>query len=151
MHGAVNDDLMDRTASRDSVKNLQLLLRCGAKLPHTILHTAVRYGYKDNVQFLLENNADVDALQNGFSPLYVAIMKEQEDIVSLLLKHGAAVHTRQQEWENAFHLARHKDPKILEILLEKYPNYTGYRLPDKNCKCEQEWECYCSISSEQRK
>ena len=75
---------------------LQLLLRHGAD-PNTrdvdgrtLLHVASREGDLRVAQGLLELDVDVNSCDNeGQTPLQIALRKHREDIVQLLLQHGA--------------------------------------------------------------
>lgn len=52
----------------------------------TPLHEAARRGYLANVKLLIENGADVNAIdKNGYPPLFYAIKHKQEEVVCCLL------------------------------------------------------------------
>ncbi|CAD6233927.1 GSCOCG00007404001-RA-CDS [Cotesia congregata] len=62
---------------------------CGSCL----LHYAVEKSNTELVEFLLENNAEIDAKKhNGVTPLYYAIVKERINIVKLLMARGADIN-----------------------------------------------------------
>ncbi len=77
------------------------------------------------IHLLLHAGADVNAQTSEFgsTPLHEAIWRaqsverENEDIVRLLLKHGANVYTRDLHGKTPFHVAKHK-PQLLAILSE---------------------------------
>ncbi|CAD8192269.1 unnamed protein product [Paramecium pentaurelia] len=56
----------------------------------TALHWACKYGYLDMVRMLLDYHADFDALDlMNRTPLSIAIIENHQEIVKLLLTHGA--------------------------------------------------------------
>jgi hypothetical protein len=66
-----------------------LVVGDGFLLRATVLHHAAYGGQKKVVEFLLSNQAEVDAEYRAGTPLTVAIIKGHADITELLLAHGA--------------------------------------------------------------
>jgi ankyrin repeat protein len=153
------------TSASDAVQ-MRVLLHCGANANlHVqrhypgnppeghptvhVLHAAIMDEDVRIVDVLLEYNADIHATDEaGNSALHLAIMLGKGDIVALLLTYGAAVHTPQGKYENAFDLARHVNLMIMEMLLEKHPEYKlRYKLrktlAKDDCKCDPADECTC--------
>jgi ankyrin repeat protein len=59
---------------------------------------AAHSGYRDLVEFLLENGADPNAAAAGFTALHEAIMRRDEKMVSALLDHGADPNAPLRTW-----------------------------------------------------
>ncbi|XP_028386819.1 2-5A-dependent ribonuclease [Phyllostomus discolor] len=87
-----------------------------------LLIKAVREGDKERVQQLLEDGADVNfhGEEGGWSPLHNAVKMRREDIVHLLLRHGADPRLRKRNGATPFIVAGivgHMG--LLELLLSK--------------------------------
>jgi hypothetical protein len=61
---------------------------------------ACAYGHTEVVRFLLDRGIDVGERHRGETPLHVAAYGGHEEIVSLLLAHGAPVDARDEVWDN---------------------------------------------------
>ena len=85
----------------------------------TPLHSAAESGYKEVVELLLVNKADVNAkTDNGYTPLHTATLRDHKDMAELLLAHGAEVNAKDSEGWTPLHGAAangHKD--MVELLL----------------------------------
>ena len=56
----------------------------------TLLHITIRRDRRDMVAFLLDNGADIDALDGvGWTPLMEAIMDDMPELVEYLVQRGA--------------------------------------------------------------
>ena len=88
-------------------------------MARTPLHLAAFKGYKDVVELLLANKAEVNAKDNnGQTPLHVAALKGHKDVAELLLANKAEVNAKDNNGETPLHLAAlsgHKD--VVELLL----------------------------------
>jgi len=99
---------------------------------------AAHAGHGDVVEFLLEQHADPNAAQAGFSPLHVAIMRRDEKMIRALLAHGADPRAPVQSWtptrrsSKDFHFgpelvgatpfwlaARFAEPAVMRLLLDR--------------------------------
>ncbi|MCJ1382347.1 hypothetical protein MMC17_005460 [Xylographa soralifera] len=59
----------------------------------TVLHDAIRNGFKELVSFLLANKADPEAIGvDGSTPITLAAQEGQGDVVSMLLAYGANIN-----------------------------------------------------------
>ena len=108
----------------------------------TALILAADKGYKEIVDILLENNADVNAKDNnGWTALILAAENGHKDIVIILLQNNANVNARSDSDVTALLAAVKNDYKpIVEILLHNRANInvkakmfrwgykTGYRI-----------------------
>lgn len=57
----------------------------------TPLHTVCTWGDIESVKTLLDAGADINSIgDQGATPIYNAIISENEDLVKYLLKHGAS-------------------------------------------------------------
>lgn len=69
------------------VNRVKELLEMENKLKETALHQAVRIGNNDIVKLLMEENSELASFpKDGTSPLYLAILLEEEIIVETLYK-----------------------------------------------------------------
>jgi uncharacterized protein len=59
---------------------------------------AAHSGFRDLVNFLVENGADPNASQAGFTALHEAIMRRDEAMVTVLVEHGADVNAPLRTW-----------------------------------------------------
>ncbi|XP_075695103.1 B-cell lymphoma 3 protein [Rhinoderma darwinii] len=110
-----------------SLRSLEVLMRAGirdleATNYHgmTALHVAVRSGRRDITVCLLEQGADVNAvdLKSGHSPLIQAVESGSEEMVSLLLQKGAEINGSTYAGNTALHVASGRGlPEITRLLL----------------------------------
>ena len=67
----------------------------------------------------LVNSRDTRLRREGWTPLHVASMGGHEEVVRLLLEHGADVHAQKKDGDAALHLATvHRRDKVMRVLLE---------------------------------
>jgi ankyrin repeat protein len=86
--------------TRGDGPTVALLLAYGARVndktrtDETALHMAARGGFADVAKALLERKADPDAVENttGSTPLHLAVVRDSQALVSLLLAAGANVN-----------------------------------------------------------
>jgi ankyrin repeat protein len=119
-------------AQNNNVQCLQLLIEKKAEIEaptnenETPLFLSVRHGNYDCVEKLLEKGANTEAQSNGLlTPLFACVKeccqfdKEHENIIQLLLKHGAHIDARDEERQTALHVAAaHGKADILKTLIE---------------------------------
>ena len=90
---------------------------------NTPLLSAVNLGWVTIVQLLLDCGADPDLESPGYAPLLFALLYQQDDIVELLLRHGAninLVRTYEDGATTPLAVALHRSStKCVSILLER--------------------------------
>jgi serine/threonine-protein phosphatase 6 regulatory ankyrin repeat subunit B len=87
IHEAAKNDRLDEVKAL--LKENPDLVSSKDSYGWTPLHWAAREGYQDLAEFLITNNADLNAQNNeGWSPLHEAIFMGQSQIQQLLLQHG---------------------------------------------------------------
>jgi ankyrin repeat protein len=64
----------------------------------SVVTLAAHSGFLDLVEFLLDEGADANKSEAGFTALHAAIMRRDEPLVRTLLAHGADPHARLQTW-----------------------------------------------------
>ncbi|XP_053308682.1 B-cell lymphoma 3 protein [Spea bombifrons] len=121
-----------------SINSLQLLLKGRTWNPEatnyqgvTALHIAISTGRRDIALCLLENGADVDAVEmkSGRTPLIQAVESGCEELVALLLQRGAQVNAQTYAGNTALHVASGRGlEEITRILLR-----SGADSGIKNC------------------
>ena len=74
------------------------------------LHNACRKGCLEIAEILLENGADIDAIENfsKLTPLHYAAGKQNTEITKLLLKTGCKTNTRNKQNMTALELAMNR-------------------------------------------
>ena len=118
-------------AAFGSAGAVALLLKRGARVDavsnnpqrNQPLHAALSLG-KDSViiQTLLAHGADANAAQvGGFTPIFSAAAANREDLVELLIKHGANPHQRNDQGKSPAEYARERDHAELASRLEALP------------------------------
>lgn len=118
-------------AAFGSAGAVALLLKRGARVDavsnnpqrNQPLHAALALG-KDSViiQTLLAHGADANAAQvGGFTPIFSAAAANREDLVELLIKHGANPHQRNDQGKSPAEYARERDHAELASRLEALP------------------------------
>jgi len=118
-------------AAFGSAGAVALLLKRGARVDavsnnpqrNQPLHAALSLG-KDSViiQTLLAHGADANAAQvGGYTPIFSAAAANREDLVELLIKHGANPHQRNDQGKSPAEYARERDHAELASRLEALP------------------------------
>ena len=84
----------------------------------TPLHSAAQWGYKEIVELLLSNGADVNASNKlGQTPLHYAVVFQHVDVVKALLGAGANPNTRMLDGSTALDLAlKVKNEELIGLL-----------------------------------
>lgn len=93
------------------------LVSAGVNLnePKGILETAVSHNSIDAITFLLNHDVDVNARNSqGHTALTTAIRENREQVIAILLSHGANPTTRGEDWPLCMAVKR---PRILKRLL----------------------------------
>ena len=85
----------------------------------TPLHAAVAKGNIDVMMLLLQNGADVAAVdRDGFTPLYEASRRRRFDMMSLLFDHHADVNSQDERGRTAlFRSSSEREPEVARVLL----------------------------------
>ena len=81
---------LERAADQGNRGIAQKLVEAGAAMGDA-LHAAVQGGHGDVVNYLLDNEASIDALdaRNGYAPLHIAVQLDKLEMVQLLMLRGA--------------------------------------------------------------
>jgi cytohesin len=126
------------TANENRLERARLLVSKGADVNAkggTALHISARFGYKDYVEFLLANGADVRAIESdGWTPLHHAALGGNKEIVEMLLAKGADANARDKDGKTPFIVARDEGyPDIAELIKkhqDKNPPKTVFVPPE---------------------
>ncbi|GJQ81133.1 hypothetical protein Trydic_g10282, partial [Trypoxylus dichotomus] len=132
-------DLCHAISETGNLDIIKILLRCGVKADSinretglTLLQTAVEMNYKEFVQILLLNHADVNLTNNNDTPLCIAVRKQNIDIIKMLLSHGDCDVNRADKYGLTPLIIAVADEHIpiAELLLTYYAdvNLVGYGL-----------------------
>ncbi|KAJ5738251.1 Mg2+ transporter protein CorA-like/Zinc transport protein ZntB [Penicillium malachiteum] len=97
-----------------------------------LLHCATKNGLLDTMKFLLTQKPDLinerDSDSGGRTPLTIAIWKNEDSLISLLLQNKANVNVQDDSGDTALHSAcRFSSPEIVQKLIEAgaEPTTTG--------------------------
>ena len=84
------------------------------------LHIAAYHGFLECAKILVENGADINALDFGQNtPLHIACSRKSVELVYLLVEQGCAIDIANFKGVTPLHFAaREKDIKILHFLLD---------------------------------
>jgi ankyrin repeat protein len=91
----------------------------------TPLHVACKYGYEKIVQLLLENYANINMTTYKYmTPLHIAVYYNQISVIKYLLQNNNSIDSEKvnNEGKTVFDLAKEKNNKEINELLEKYAN-----------------------------
>lgn len=97
------------------------LINSSSQAGWTALQRAARNGRVDVVQFLLDHNVTVDALNaNGCTALHWAVAYGHAAVVKLLLEHGATTKGINKYGRSAlYYAAKGGDPTVVSILMDR--------------------------------
>jgi ankyrin repeat protein len=114
-----------RAVEHDYTSVATVLIQHGAAVDgiakhDTPLNVAIMAGYKDSVQLLAENGADVNATSDE-APLIAAIFRQDAKLVEILLRYGADVNTKTHVGELALDFAIYSGCADIVALLIKPP------------------------------
>ncbi|KAK7505101.1 hypothetical protein BaRGS_00003671, partial [Batillaria attramentaria] len=90
--------LADTITFKSSLSDINIVLRCGAKVNTPVkrglrpLHYAVYVDYVECVKLLIERGADVNATDDiGYTPIHLCARKGNIESMKILIEHGATV------------------------------------------------------------
>eukprot|EP00968_Pinguiococcus_pyrenoidosus_P010211 scaffold803_cov310-Pinguiococcus_pyrenoidosus.AAC.124 len=89
-----------------------------AMLTAADLCTAAKRGDTKQVALLLDGGADVNAPQDGWTPLAQAAINGHADTVAVLLERGAEANKANDSGHTALHFAADKDENVVALLLD---------------------------------
>mmetsp|Transcript_52783 Transcript_52783/g.132775 ORF Transcript_52783/g.132775 Transcript_52783/m.132775 type:complete len:226 (-) Transcript_52783:48-725(-) len=120
MDGGGYGAALREAAMKGDLKELQAQISSGIPIdtrspPNftTVLHIVTAKGYIDCVKYLLENGADLEAVDaNGNTPLHLATGNGRTCIVELLLSRAASTFVHNTEGKTPFDLAKRSNDSI---------------------------------------
>lgn len=101
-HG--NDTALMFAARVDDLASAKLLVAAGANVNDedawgvSAVVLAAHSGFTDVVEFLLEKGANANSDRAGFTALHEAVMRRDENLVKVLLDHGADANLPVRSW-----------------------------------------------------
>jgi len=90
----------------------------------TPLHTAAMYGHVSNIHLLLEQGADIDAIDIfGESALHSAAYNGNDKVIRFLLDHGTNMEKRNNSGETVLNVAiSYRHEAVVQLLLDTGAN-----------------------------
>jgi ankyrin repeat protein len=91
------------------------------KVKSNALHIAVKKGYAAIAEYLIENGVDIDGIdEDTHVPLYYAILSNNSELITLLLKHKASIKVKNSDENDFLHWAvLNGNRTLILLLLEK--------------------------------
>ncbi len=82
------------------------------------------YGWEKILKFLIKNDANVNARENGYTLLQVAMSRGHEQIITLLIKNGASLNVEDNllGWTPLHHATQDNHKKIVTLLIKSGAN-----------------------------
>jgi cytohesin len=107
----------------------EFLIANGAKIHpedkdgKTPLHTTAAAGFKDAVELLIKNGANVNANKSGDTPLSWAIWRNHKEVIRSLVLHGADVNfTPEDDYPPLHYAVWNGDRDLVKLLVNKGAN-----------------------------
>ncbi|KAI4983359.1 hypothetical protein ZWY2020_023851 [Hordeum vulgare] len=112
--------LLVHLANGQGVNNGKGLLETQNKLKETALHAAVRFGNNDMVNWLMTHDPELATIpEEGTSPLYLAILKENKVVAETLYDlSGGVLSYSGPNGRTALHVAVQRSQDLTKMLLE---------------------------------
>ncbi|KAF1745236.1 hypothetical protein MXB_3730 [Myxobolus squamalis] len=122
------DSSLTIACRQNKLEIVRLLIERGANIEHTNINgysplmNACTTGFFPIFFYLLESGANINPTKQGLSPLIVAIVSDNPEMVKVLIDHGVDISVEHNR-VNALTIAVTKEkPTIVGLLLEAKPN-----------------------------
>lgn len=122
------DELLMNSSKGENIQQITELIEAGANInavttvqKETPLHIAVRYGHKEVAELLLNEGANVNAVERRkWTLLHTAVRSGKVEVAELLLDRGANVNAVDNIDMTPLHFAvKYVQEELVELLLEK--------------------------------
>lgn len=98
-----------------------ILLSCNVEQdPYNELYQAIRRGDKKKVQEIINSGLNLNPKGKQWTPLMIAVLRNDKEMVDLLLKNNADIHLRNTKGQTPLHLAaRWGKKEMVEHLIQR--------------------------------
>lgn len=125
------DELLMNSSQGENIQQITELIEAGANInavtigqKETPLHIAVRYGHKEVAELLLNEGANINALERRkWTPLHTAVKNGKMEVAELLLDRGANVNAVDNLDMTPLHFAlKYNREELVRLLLDRGAN-----------------------------
>ncbi|AGJ98777.1 Ankyrin repeat domain protein [Wolbachia endosymbiont of Drosophila simulans wNo] len=125
------DELLMNSSKGENIQQITELIEAGANInavkieqKETPLHIAIRYGHKEVAEFLLNEGANINALERRkWTPLHTAVKSGKMEVAELLLDRGANVNAVDNLDMTPLHFAlKYNREELVRLLLDRGAN-----------------------------
>jgi len=114
------DELLMNSSKGENIQQITELIEAGANInavkieqKETPLHIAIRYGHKEVAEFLLNEGANINALERRkWTPLHTAVKSGKMEVAELLLDRGANVNSVDKKGRTPLSIVASDDYQI---------------------------------------
>ncbi len=90
-----------------------------SKDPYDELYDAIRKGDSKKVSSIVKSGINLNPLNKNWTPLMIAVLRKNIDIIEIFLKNGADINFRNNKGQTPLHIAsRWGHPEVVDYLIK---------------------------------